>query len=161
MKKFSASYNYINPNFVIDNLQEGKNKSELLSVFSVCQNIINRSVNTRPSFFLKERIPYQYSNEDRYVIPLKTPNWQETIKGGDTTNPALEFYNSKLQNALGGNKCLFSSFIPECLFTDVVNTKSTNEGSSIDFYSPLLKLAIEIDGKQHEYRKNEDMIRDL
>ena len=150
MKKFSASYNYINPNFVIDNLQEGKNKSELLSVFSVCQNVINRSVNTRPSFFLKERIPYQYSKEDRYVIPLKTPNWQETIKGGDTINPALEFYNSKLQNALGGNKCLFSSFIPECLFTDVVNTKSTNEGSSIDFYSPLLKLAIEIDGKQHQ-----------
>ncbi len=150
MKKFSASYNFINPNFVIDNLNEGKVEPKMLSVFSVCQNIINRSVNTRPSFFLQEKIKFQSSNEDRYTIPVNTPNWQQTIKGGDTTNPALDFYNNKLQNALGGNKCLFSSFIPECLFTDVLNSKSINDGSSIDFYSPLLKLAIEIDGKQHQ-----------
>lgn len=159
MIKFSAGYTNLNNNFCIDNLIADKNEvsNEDLSVFSVVQNIINRGCPTKPSKFLQSKLGKINSFENPVYKVSKMPlNWIKTIKGGDRKNPALEFYEKYLIQSLNGDYRLLKSFIPECSFNDLVLTDDEKlKNHYVDFYSPKLRCAIEIDGIQHKERLND------
>ncbi len=146
--RYSASYNYINPNFVIHNIPEAE-ETKYSAVFCVAQNILNRSACIKPSKMLQAKYGRSSRELPSYTIDVSAHKWEESIKGGADSNPALLFYKEILKRELGGVEALFSSFVPECPMDTIIYDKKTKKGECVDFYSPLLKLVVEIDGSQH------------
>lgn len=163
VSKYSASYNKINPNFCIFNIKKDNINDRFVPIFAVVQNILNRGVHIRPSDFLKEKLgEVECRKFFFYTVDKTKKEWSNTIKGSAKINPALEFYEEHLFKSLSNSMMLYSSFIPECPLSDIVYLNDNKIGEQVDFYSPLLKLVIEIDGSQHcqEEQKSLDMLRD-
>lgn len=158
MEKFSGGYIPINPNFVIGGLNKKVSLDfELQGIIDIVYNILFRGVPTNPSIYLKNNIgeiddkyedfKYCYSDDDY--------KWDNTIKGYGSINPALDIYNRFKEEKL-------YCFLPECPFEYISDDKNLIKNTSVDFYSPLLKKVIEIDGKQHNEsdQKSTDNTRD-
>ena len=146
MEKFSGGYLPINPNFVVG----GLNKKipldfELQGIIDIVYNILFRGAPTNPSIYLKNNIGEMENKygDFKYCYSYDDYKWDKTIKGYGLINPALDFYNRFKKT-----KKLYY-FLPECPFIYISNDKNWIENSSVDFYSPLLKKVIEIDGRQH------------
>lgn len=157
MLKFSAGYSKINPNFVIQNIESCKNNCE--PAFNVFSNILQRGCPTIPSRLLKENFgKIQLVSNYTYVYDFSNCCWDYVIKGGDSYNPALDFYKNRLAKVLGFKNA--KTFIPECPLSDIVkNINTKNVSEYVDFYSPLYNVVIEIDGEQHSL-DSEQVIKD-
>lgn len=158
MKKFSGGYIQINPNFVIGGLNKKVQLDfELQGIIDIVYNILFRGVPTNPSIYLKKNIgEIEDKYEDfKYCYSYDDYKWDNTIKGYGSINPALDIYNRFKKEEL-------YYFLPECPFKYISDDKNLIENTSVDFYSPLLKKVIEIDGKQHNEsdQKSSDNTRD-
>lgn len=159
MEKFSGGYIPINPNFVIGGLNKKVPLDfELQGIIDIVYNILFRGVPSNPSIYLKNNIgEIEDKYEDfKYRYSYDDYKWDNTIKGYGSINPALDFYNRfKKEEKL-------YCFLPECPFKYISDDKNLIENTSVDFYSPLLKMVIEIDGRQHNEidQKSTDNTRD-
>lgn len=158
MKKFSGGYISINPNFVIGGLNKKVQLDfELQGIMDIVYNILFRGVPTNPSIYLKKNIgEIEDKYEDfKYCYSDDDYKWDNTIKGYGSINPALDIYNRFKEEKL-------YCFLPECPFEYISDDKNLIKNTSVDFYSPLLKKVIEIDGKQHNEsdQKSTDNTRD-
>lgn len=159
MLKFSAGYVKTNPNFVIQNLKTNTCKN--IPVFAILSNILQRGCPTIPSKFLIEKFGNPSTcNEYVYLYDFLNCNWDYVIKGGNNSNPALNFYKNILPKILGYNYA--KTFIAECPLTEIIELYEQNENISeqVDFYSPLYNAVIEIDGLQHK-DNSEQNIKDI
>lgn len=155
MIKVSATYNSVNPNFVIQNLDEPENWAH--PIFAILKNVLMRGCPTLPSLYLREQFGVPQKTAFLYRRDYSDLDWSGIIKGGDKTNPALDFYNNILPKILP----LAGSFIPECPVCDIISTDKSDLGQ-VDFYSPIYNTVIEIDGIQHNYGEqlSKDILRD-
>lgn len=161
MIKISASYNFCNPNFVIQNMDEPKKWAH--PIFAILKNILMRGCPTIPSIYLRNNFGEpEKSNQFIYNRDYKNLDWNGVIRGGAQSNPALEFYYGILLDYfnLGG------SFIPEFPVSGILNNLDWLDNSEkfgqVDFYSPIYNAVIEIDGQQHNSseQKAKDELRD-
>ncbi|MCI7769729.1 MAG: endonuclease domain-containing protein, partial [Christensenellaceae bacterium] len=158
MLKFSAGYTKINPNFVIQNLTTD-NGPTTTPVLAILNNVLQRGCPTIPSKFLQKAFGKPlYRKDFLYYYNFSDCNWNRVIKGGDISNPALNFYQKILPKVLGQYA---KTFIAECPLTYIIEDYEDNETVSeqVDFYSPLFNAVIEIDGVQHITR-SEQSIKD-
>ena len=157
MIKVSAGYNYINPNFVIQNINEPENWDQPL--FAILKNILMRGCPTIPSRFLREAFNYNAIIRNfEYKRNYDDLDWGVLIKGGEKTNPAREFYKNILPKLVA----VPGSFIPECPVCDILADVDKKDQGCVDFFSPLYNTIIEIDGIQHKKgeQKAKDTLRD-
>ncbi len=161
MVQVSASYNYCNPNFIIQNIDEPKTWAH--PIFAVLKNIFMRGCPTIPSLYLRDIFGEPEDEKVfKYSRDFSNLNWTGIIKGGNQSNPALDFYyNTLLKHfALGG------SFIPEYPVSKIFNNLDwfdrAEKLGQVDFYSPIYNTVIEIDGVQHNYggQRAKDTFRD-
>lgn len=170
MKKYTANYTYTNPNFVIQNLVENPNKSDLLPILYVIKNILQRGFPTTLSKNLQSTLGeiHKLANfNDRFLIATnQTPIWSNTIKGDKDRNnyPAKDFFETIIPNEFGEYSFVQSLIIPEIEINNIVGEDNKNFiNQQVDFYLPQAKLVIEIDGQQHktdEVTRVSDAIRD-
>ncbi|MFP7299031.1 RecQ family ATP-dependent DNA helicase [Neobacillus niacini] len=166
MKKFTANYCHSNSNFIITNLPNIQIISPYTNIIRIVQNMIMRGNPTIASVFLRKKL-----NLDRDYLKFMKPvkflskenlNWAQTIKG-DVQNddyPAEQFYNDlgRILYSLGFIRNLT---IAECPISDIipeVNQAFTMQ--KVDFYIPLLKTVIEVDGAGHKRQQELDRKRD-
>lgn len=157
MKKYTANYTYTNPNFVIQNLVENPNKSDLLPILYVIKNILQRGFPTTLSKNLQSTIGeiHKLDNfNDRFLFATnQTPIWYNTIKGDKDLNyfPAKDFFETMIPNEFGEYSFVQSLIIPEIEINEIVGEDNKNFiNQQVDFYLPQAKLVIEIDGQQHK-----------
>jgi len=174
MKKYTANYTYTNPNFVIQNLVENPNKSDLLPILYVIKNILQRGFPTTLSKYLQTQIGKIHKIEefpnfnDRFLFATnQTPIWSNTIKGDPIRNyyPAKDFFETIIPNEFGEYSFVQSLIIPEIEINEIVGEDNRNFiNQQVDFYLPQAKLVIEIDGQQHktdEVTRVSDAARDM
>jgi ATP-dependent DNA helicase RecQ len=139
IKKYTASYAYTNPNFVIQNLVDGTIDNDLYQVICVLKNILQRGFPTTLSKYLQDEIGIIHEEEnfqERFLFANnQTQKWYDTIKGDSENNyyPALEFYENIIQKDFGEYTFISSLIIPEIQINDLVgeeNTNFINTGSS-------------------------------
>jgi ATP-dependent DNA helicase RecQ len=157
MKKYTANYTYTNPNFVIQNLVENPNKSDLLPILYVVKNILQRGFPTALSKNLQSTLGeiHKLDNfNDRFLFATnQTPIWSNTIKGDKDRNyyPAKDFFETIIPNEFGEYSFVQSLIIPEIEINDIVGEDNKSFiNQKVDFYLPQAKLVIEIDGQQHK-----------
>jgi ATP-dependent DNA helicase RecQ len=170
MKKYTANYTYTNPNFVIQNLVENPIKSDLLPILYVIKNILQRGFPTTLSKNLQNELGaiHKLDNfEDKlFFATNQTPIWSNTIKGDPIRNyyPAKDFFETIIPNEFGEYSFVQSLIIPEIEINEITGEDNKNFiNQQVDFYLPLAKLVIEIDGQQHktdEVTRVSDTIRD-
>ncbi len=170
IKKYTANYAYTNPNFVIQNLVAGTIDNDLYQVICVLKNILQRGFPTILSKYLQDEIGIIHEEEnfqDRFLFANnQTQKWYDTIKGDSENNyyPALEFYENIIQKDFGEYTFISSLIIPEIQINDLVGEENTNFiNQEVDFFIPIAKLVIEIDGQQHktdDVQRVNDFIRD-
>lgn len=160
MIKISGSYNFVNPNFVIQNIDEPQ---EWKPVFAVLKNILLRGCPTIPSRLLRDKFGAAKSyKEPTYACDFAGLKWDRVIRGGDRSNPARHFYYDILP------KCIpyAETFIPEVPVSEIISDfdfgVDSQKYGQVDFYSPVYNAVIEIDGMQHECgeQKSKDVLRD-
>ena len=97
-------------------------------------------------------------NNFKYKYDFSNCCWDYVVKGGNLSNPALNFYQNILPLILGKNS---KTFIAECPLIDIIEdyTENNNISNTVDFYSPLYNAVIEIDGSQHQ-TNSEQSIKD-
>ena len=148
--KISAAYCYANPNFVIQNLNNNHDIKPYgqASFCALLSNILIRGCPTIPSKYLRDTLGHYKSLQApiKHVFSHEELSWDSIIKGSKTKNPALDFYNIVLSQIFPSS--LAATFIPELPVNEII--KSALNFGQVDFYSPLLNLVIEIDGRQHE-----------
>lgn len=156
MKKYSCSYNGINPNFVISDIESVKTiKEEYSGYLDILYNLLSRGCPCKPSTFLINNISEIVEPRIRYYIDntYNKEEWYNVIKGFGDNNPASAFYHKYL-------KCddqfsdVYKYFLPECPMSDIIYYNNVGETSAIqksatDFYDPIHGFIIEIDGQQH------------
>lgn len=170
MKHFSAGYSCTNQNFVIQNLPCSVADPELQPLLLVLKNILCRGslsvkIHTSPSEFLLQKLKkLGVSEADLSDAPLalisnKPPPWTDrTIKGGDNANPAFDFFNNIPNIFRGaGFDFLQQLLLPECPISQFCQ-KDGFTNQQVDFYSPDIKLIIEIDGVQHVEDKAQQLL---
>ena len=155
MIKFSAGYIPVNPNFVIQNLDE---KNNIEPVFAILQNIFTRGCPTIPTQKLREQYDNKLDQTYKYFYDFKNTKWDKVIKGTTQVNPATEFYNDLLTDILG--KSNSGTFIAECPMKDIISDLDSQNEGAVDFYSPLYNAVIEIDGIQHQ-TNDEQIAKDI
>lgn len=160
MKKYTANYTYTNPNFVIQNLVENPNKSDLLPLLYVIKNILQRGFPTTLSKNLQSTLGELHKLDnfnDRFLFATnQTSIWSNTIKGDPIRNyyPAKDFFETILPNEFGEYSFVQSLIIPEIEINDIIGDDNRNFiNQQVDFYLPQAKLVIEIDGQQHKTDK--------
>ena len=156
MIKISAGYNAINPNFVIQNLQD--DNKDCSPIFAILSNILQRGCPTIPSRFLQKNFgEVAPRSEFVYKYDFAKCCWDTVIKGGSNANPALLFYTKELPKLVPFSK----TFIPECPLNEIISELYDKQSvtEQVDFYSPLYETVIEIDGNQHATSK-EQKIKD-
>ena len=159
MIRFSAGYNKTNPNFVIQNINAYK-KDNCKPIFAILNNILQRGCPTIPSKYLRTNFgDSKTENNFNYNLDFSKICWNNKIKGGEKTNPALEFYNNILPILDTKNS---KTFMPEFSIVDIIDNLKSNKNISeqVDFYSPLYNAVIEIDGIQHK-NNSEQVIKDM
>ena len=166
LKKYSVSYTNLNPNFCVSEMRKiGELSDADKSIVSVIRNILNRGHIVNPSKFLRENIGgVKRSQTPLYSFDVDKLKWETTIKGGVDSNPAQDFYEKYLLKNLSNNITLYNSFVPEMPIEEVLLDGDCSKLSEmyLDFYSPLLRCNIEIDGSQHKLKNNKisDIERD-
>jgi ATP-dependent DNA helicase RecQ len=170
IKKYTANYVYTNPNFVIQNLVEGSVAQDLNQVLCVLKNLLQRGFPTTLSKFLQQKIGAIHKEDnfqERFLFASnKSQKWYDTIKGDAVNNyyPALEFYENIIPNDFGEYAFIQSLIIPEIEINALVGEENTNFiNQQVDFFIPIAKLIIEIDGQQHKtanVQRVQDSIRD-
>lgn len=162
MLKYSGGYVSINPNFVVGINEENTTEigSELYGIISVIYNILFRGVPTKPSPYLQEKIGnIKKIGGYKYHISNNDLKWSMVIKGGNKQNPALTLYE-ELKKKLPND---YHFFLPECRFSDIIENERFSDETSVDFYNPLHKIVIEVDGSQHQEKiaRTMDKQRDI
>jgi len=165
MKKFSANYCKCNGNFIIKGIKKVSKEIPYISTIKIVKNIINRGNPTIMSKYLKEQYDYNIKGDDGYYRLLSNSkiNWSESIKGSNVNldNPALDFFENVIDEYLGEYSFVKQLILPEAPINDIItNPKEEYRDMSVDFYIPQINKVIEIDGKQHNYTKYEDRVRD-
>lgn len=165
LQRFTASYANTNPNFVFLNLPENKPEQGIVfSIASVIQNILTRSVCTRPSDLLKEKLGELGKQDLLYTIAKEKNIWHSRIKGNSRSfdNPASLFFHELLPKHLGEDWSFIPNLIlPETPFEEIPGiAKDDFVDQQVDFFLPQAKLAIEIDGLQHKDQQLYDQSRD-
>ena len=161
MRKYTASYAFTNPNFVIQNLGDGEPDKKNLPLFCVLKNILQRGVPTVMSKYLQEKIGQidTRSYNDRLLFTSPQNNhWVGTIKGDEETGyfPAKEFYESIIPNEFGEYAFVQSMIVPEMSINEIIGWDNpVFVEQQVDFYLPQALLVIEIDGKEHEERERQ------
>lgn len=157
MKKYTANYALTSPNFVIQNLRENEIEEQDKALLYVLKNLFQRGVPTTLSQYLQDKLGEIHLEDDFkeefLFISTQPPTWVDTIKGDNENNyfPAKEFFENIIPNEFGEFSFIQSLLLPEIEINKIVgkdNTEFTNQ--QVDFYLPLAKLIIEIDGRQHE-----------
>lgn len=167
MLKFTANYCFSNSNFIITNLPDERVRNSYTDILNIVHNSVSRGTPTIASEFLRkelklERNYLKYINVLRFV-PSEETDWEKTIKG-DNHNadyPALEFFNDfePLLNKVGFIRNLT---IAEYPITEIITDgKAAFTHQQVDFYIPLLKTVIEVDGYGHLDQQLLDKKRDL
>lgn len=158
MERFTANYSNTDSNFVIQNLDSEKIKSELIPILYVIKNIIQRGNPSSMSAYLKSVLGDNQRDDDfpKYMplISDEITIWHNTIKGDKQSNyyPARHFYEEILTKELGEFSFIQQLIIPEIEINEIVNFENeTFIHQQVDFYLPQAKLVIEIDGQQHKY----------
>ena len=156
MKKYTASYAYTNPNFVIQNLGDGKAEKELLPLLYVLRNILQRGSPTVMSQYLQKqigKIECRSPRERLLYTSVQNNRWVGTIKGDDFKGyfPARDFFETILPNLLGDYSFVQSMIVPEMSINEIIGWNNPKfMGQHVDFYLPQALLVIEIDGQQHK-----------
>ena len=145
-KKISASYNGINPNFVIG-IKDGLTKEveePYRSLYAICYNIISRGgVRSRIPDRLSEFSEDCVSPDCQYTIPKRKDRRKIDGDKGKFFEEQLipwvkKVFSDKDKETIG---LICDSFIADCDFKSIA--KTDEEGSAtIDFYSPLINLPI-------------------
>ncbi|TFD94323.1 RecQ family ATP-dependent DNA helicase [Jeotgalibacillus sp. R-1-5s-1] len=170
MKYYSSGYTRTNNHFVIKNLPDQRHvenaDSSLKIIISIIQNLISRGNPTVASPFLREKLNLNWSylkNQDEVrIMGANMNDWSQRIKG-DSENqlyPALTFFED-LQEIFKQKKFLAKLFIAECPINQIIKNDHFDK-QEVDFYSPLFKLVIEVDGHSHKdsEQKKLDRVRD-
>ena len=167
IKFYTANYANCNNNFVIQNIAKKDSLTSDTSTISVLKNILQRGAPTLPSFDLKQKIDpkglLNRKNRFRPLIDLEPPVWRKTIKGpaGLSDNLAEKFFNTLIPKYLADYSFINQLICPEVLINNITQIEDDEfYDQKVDFYLPLARLVIEIDGKQHEKTIREDKNRD-
>lgn len=165
-KHYTANYAYTDSNFTIYNLPKAKKiDSKLYSILSVLLNIIQRGTPTKLSPYLAKHLKVNDPETYLHLLSGEAQDTGDLIKGEDKNNlfPAREFYNNLLPRISVNHPYIQQLIIPEVRIGDIVdNNNDRFADQQVDFYMPVAKTVIEIDGSQHEKRgqKNLDRMRD-
>lgn len=169
MKKYTASYSYTNPNFVIQNLDDGEVRNELTPLLYVLKNILQRGCPTVMSQYLQKKLGVisERTHKERLLFTsIRDSHWVGTIKGDEQNNyyPARQFYEEIIPNEFGEYAFVQSMIVPEIGINDIIGEENkTFIGQQVDFYLPQALLVIEIDGQQHKRfdpQRVSDSVRD-
>lgn len=149
----SASYVKTNANFAVFNLPERMPVNEDdYATFCVLSNILMRGCPIKMSEYLQGVIRSDLDNQ--LFLPLYNKEravWTPlTIRGFGSNNPAHEFYEKYLPLVFGKAPWMSNLVLPEASFKYLGIDDDENKTRSVDFFIPFAKLAIEIDGSQHE-----------
>ena len=102
MKKYSCSYNGINPNFVLSDIEKHQDIDPVFfGMLDIVSNIIMRGVPTIPSQYLIESVGTSSLYNDTVYYLDDTDygaEWNRTIKGFYNNIPASAFYYNYLKN---------------------------------------------------------------
>lgn len=166
MFHYNSGYAKVNNHFVIKNLSDKVSKSADNPILSIIQNFIVRGNPTIATPFLRKKLhlkrSYLHEMDDVRLIQNSPADWSRSIRGDDANQlyPALTFYED-LRQIYKQKNFLADLFIAECPITHII-PDSNFEKQQVDFYSPLLKLVIEVDGINHEDRQQQklDQARD-
>lgn len=169
MKKFTASYCHSNLNFIITNLPSNQKETTYTNIIRIIQNMIMRGAPTIASEFLRSelKLDRDYLDKEEKVKKVKfiskeNLNWTKTIKGDVSHDdyPADQFYND-LGSILNNVGFIRNLAIAECPISEILpEVKQAFQKQQVDFYIPLLKTVIEVDGSHHENQKVLDKKRD-
>ena len=156
MQKYTASYTYTNPNFVIQNLEKGESDKDLFPFLCVLKNILQRGFPTVMSQYLQKQIgeiSYRSPNERMLFTSPHGNHWVGTIKGDEQKRyfPARDFYENIITNEFGEYAFVQSMIVPEMSINEIIGVDNPKfRGQQVDFYLPQALLVIEIDGQQHK-----------
>ncbi len=154
---YTASYAKCKHSFVLRGIPQKDSPDGLTRSFAcVIRNILQRSGCVKPSRFLVGQLGQLPKMDDQlYLIDLHSelPRWSTTIKGAeDGSNPAVDFfYDDELwETCLPGYSWIRYLLIPEAPLSSVLKDDAEIwMRQAVDFYLPMAKLIIEIDGTQH------------
>ena len=166
MLYYNSGYAKVNNHFVIKNLPHNASQTMDNPILSIIQNLIVRGNPTIATPFLREKLQLERSYLDKMndvrMIQSLPLDWSRSIRGDDANQsyPALTFYED-LRKIFNRLSFLADLFIAECPITYII-PDSKFEKQEVDFYSPLLKLVIEVDGVSHkdQQQKKLDQTRD-
>lgn len=157
---FTASYIYERSTFAIFGLPHESASASVhpfYPLLCVAQNLIARGAPTPPSSALKEALglgPAPDSARPHLVDAARAPRWDRTIKGApDGTNPALRFWHALTEALRPDLAHLQALILPEAPLEPILQAARVPAdevaGQQVDFYCPLARLVIEVDGAQH------------
>lgn len=166
MKKFTANYSRSNSNFIITNLPNNKIISTYTNIIRIVQNMIMRGNPTIASKFLRDELNLErdYLDNMKEIKFLSKENlsWTKTIKG-DVSNddyPAEQFYDD-LEDIFNRVGFIRNLTIAEYPIANILpDVQHAFNKQMVDFYIPLLKTVIEVDGEDHQNQKSLDQKRD-
>lgn len=152
MLKYSANYAKVDANFVIQNLVENPLEEDWPRILLVLKNIIQRGNPTLMSRFLRKEIGEIDHSTEYKIFSYEEPYWNHTILGdeGNQYFPARKFYYEVIPRYFGDYSFIQRLLLPEATIRNILQKDITAlTGQRVDFYLPLAKLVIEIDGSQH------------
>lgn len=163
---YNSGYSRVNNHFIIKNLPYHVSHTIDNPILSIIQNFIVRGNPTIATPFIRQKLhlerSYLHEMDDVRIIQSLPTDWSSSIRGDELNqyNPALKFFGD-LRQIFNQKGFLADLFIAECPITSIIPDISF-EKQQVDFYSPLLKLVIEVDGIGHEEieQKRLDQVRD-
>ncbi|MGE6487435.1 RecQ family ATP-dependent DNA helicase [Paenisporosarcina sp. NPDC076898] len=166
MLHYNSGYAKVNNHFVIKNVPHKASKTSDNPILSIIQNLIVRGNPTIATPFLRQKLhlkqSYLHEMADVRLLQTLPTDWSRSIRGDDVNQfyPALTLYQ-ELRQIYNQKSFLADLFIAECPLTHII-PESNFEKQEVDFYSPLLKLVIEVDGINHEDSQQQklDQVRD-
>lgn len=151
MKKYTSGYHKHLLNFVIHNFPESKSAidPELLKQYKIALNILQRGYPTQPSETLITglELTKELPDLENLLSDQVLPKWGETIKGG-SSNPAKYFFDEIIPREVSP----YAGWLlkPETEINEILGNENPNfKDQRVDFYCPLSKSILEIDGNQH------------
>lgn len=166
MEKFTANYCYSNSNFVITGLPTRKVLNQHTNLLNIVQNLICRGTPTIASEFLRKefRLERNYIEhlEEVKFFSRENLDWEKSIKGDDINAdyPASQFYDD-LKYILNRASFIRNLIQAECPISDIIPEMSQEfSKQQVDFYIPLMKTVIEVDGDGHKQQTELDQRRD-
>lgn len=156
MKKFSSSYVYERNNFVLFGLDLPDDTANgSYPLFCVAQNIVQRGTPTPADSLVNKPLGLKPLDPGQVLFFFKEQHleWKQTILGDKSTgdNPALCFYEEKLRTALPSHLKHAAKFLlPEADINQIAGEENPFwTGQRVDFFCPLSRTVIEIDGRHH------------